>query len=406
MQLKPRVNAWLAVWLVTFVRAVAHADGSVDATTTAFYERGGPLHMLVVNPSANARGDIADRVSVRAGWEADVVTGASVAVVDAPSSRGMDAITTATVVKDFRQVIKGGAGLHSEDARLDVQYAYGFEHDYRSHALQAAASTDLPGRNTQFSLRYGRGWDAVCDLKQPVADTAVERRRMPDATGCFEKSSERMSRKLALHGLDAAWTQAWTPIFNTQLSLSTQLLSGFQSNPYRAVWLGRAAVQEHHPHERARHAISLASRIWLRPLATALQLEARAYRDSWDVVAFSGEAALERSFGELVRLRVRGRYYRQGAAAFFSDDYALNPRGQYFTGDRELSGLHNMLVGAQLQALIRPANAERVLGMFEQLRIVLKADYLQHSFTSFHYGSNPIPNRRSVFGTLGLDAAF
>jgi hypothetical protein len=406
MQLKPRIYAWLAIGIIACVQSVVRADGSADATSTVFYERGGPLHMLVVNPSANARGDIADRVTLRAGWEADVVTGASVAVVDAPSSRGVDATTTATVVKDFRQVIKGGAGIHSDEARLDVNYAYGFEHDYRSHALQAAASTDLAGRNTQLSLRYGRGWDAVCDLRQPEADTAVERRRMPDATGCFEKGAERTTRSLALHGLDAAWTQAWTPIFNTQLSLSTQLLSGFQGNPYRAVWLGRAAVQEHHPRERARHAVGLAARIWLRPLATALQLEARAYRDSWDVVAFSGEAALERSFGELVRVRIRGRYYRQGAAAFFSDDYALNPRGQYFTGDRELSALHNALVGAQLQALIRPATAARLLGMFEQLRVVLKADYLQHSFTGFHYGSSAIPNRRSVFGTVGLDAAF
>jgi len=201
-----------------------------------------------------------------------------------------------------------------------------------------------------------------------------------------------------------AWVQ--TPILNTQHTLSTQLLHGFQSNPYRAVWLGRAAVQEHHPRERARHSLGLASRIWLSALGAALQLEARAYRDTWDVSAVSGEAGLERAFGERLRLRARARYYAQSAAAFFSDDYTLAPRGQYFTGDRELSAMQNWLVGLQATLTVARSDDARVLGLFDVVRVLFKADYIQFSFPDFHYGSAAIPNRRAGFGTLGLDATF
>jgi Protein of unknown function (DUF3570) len=401
-------TAALWIWLACLATpAVALAQSGVDLTGTAFYESGGPLHMLVLNPAVNARADLGERASVRAGWEADVVTGASVAVVDAPSGGGaVDAITSATTVKDFRQVVKGGASLRGDDARLDVGYGYGFEHDYRSHALTATASTDLAGRNTHLAIRYGRGWDEVCDLAQPEAQQPVQRQRMPTSEGCFEKSQGRTTHDLSLHSLEGVWTQAWTPIFNTQLTLSSQVLHGFQSNPYRAIWLGRAAVQEHHPRDRARYAVGLASRVWLRPLAAALQLEARLYRDTWDVSAVSAELGLERAFGERLRVRARGRYYTQSRAAFFSDDYALAPRGQYFSGDRELSQMQSWLVGLQATFIVARAENARLLGLFDVVRLLFKADYIQFIFSDFQYGAVAIPNRRAGFATLGLDATF
>ncbi|MFT3922846.1 MAG: DUF3570 domain-containing protein [Myxococcales bacterium] len=370
--------ALLGWWLLS---SPAAGQSSFDATTTIFRESGGPLNMTVINPSVAANAQVVDAFSVQAGWEADVVSGASVAVVDAPGGGNeVDAITSATTLSDFRQVARGGMGLRGDTTRLDAFYSYGWENDYRSQTLGVRAAAELFERNTILDLTYNRGWDQVCDLLQPEAEKAVERQRMANSEGCFERGKGRTTRDLDTYGLQGGWTQNWTPIFNTQVLLSAQLLHGFQSNPYRAVWLGRRAAQEHHPDDRARYAVGLGSRLWLRPIGGALQLMARAYRDTWDVKSVSAELAYERNIGVYFRLRARGRYYRQTAAAFYSDDYALDPAGQYFTGDRELSAMSSWLVGGRFEFLPGGDRAEPMLGFIDSLRIVLKADFLRYEF--------------------------
>jgi Protein of unknown function (DUF3570) len=395
--------------LCLFLATTARAQSTIDVTNTVFYEAGGPLHMTVVNPRVAADVAASELLSLQAGWEADVVTGASVAVVDAPGNGAVDAVTGATKLYDMRNVFHGGASLRGDNTRLSANYGYGFENDYRSHALSVTAASELFERNTTLEIGYSRGWDAVCDLAQPQAEQAVQRQRLPSSDGCFERTSTanpRTTHAIDLHALSGSWTQAWTPIFNTQWSVNAQLISGFQSNPYRAVWLGRSAAQEHHPNERARYGTTLAARVWLRPIGGALQLSARLYRDTWDVRAASGEIAYERPLGALVRFRLRARYYRQGAAAFYSDDYALAPRGQYFTGDRELSSMHSWLGGARFELAPDIAGEGRALSFLDSFRLVLKGDFLVHDFDDFRYGSATVPNRRSIFATVSLDASF
>ncbi|HEX5661849.1 MAG TPA: DUF3570 domain-containing protein, partial [Polyangiales bacterium] len=265
----------LIVLLLLLLATTAHAQSAVDATSTVFYESGGPLNMTVINPRVAADVAAAEMLSLQAGWEADVVSGASVAIVDAPGATGVDAITSATKLSDFRNVFHGGATLRGDNTRVGASYGYGFENDYRSHALSVSAASELFDRNTTLEVRFSRGWDSVCDLAQPNAEQATQRQRLPSSDGCFEKTSAdnlRTTHAIDLHGLSGSWTQNWTPIFNTQWSVDAQLVSGFQSNPYRAVWLGRAAAQEHHPNERARYGTTLSARIWLKPIGGALQL--------------------------------------------------------------------------------------------------------------------------------------
>lgn len=396
----------VAMWGVSLdPGAAARAEDSVQATTTVFYEAGNDLHTTVINPSASANVDLGTTLSISAGWEADVVTGASVAVVDAPSG-DVDAITTATVYDDVRHAFHGGAQLAGDDAQIRAAYTYGFESDYESHALSISAGAQLFDRNTTFELTYAKNWDSVCDLAQPNVDKAVERQRLPSSEGCFGKNPDRTEHALDLHMLQGAFTQAWTPIFNTQLAFSTQLIDGFQANPYRAVWLGRSQAQEHHPEQRVRYALGLSARIWLRPVGGALQMSARAYRDTWDIEALSGELGYERNLGDFLRVRLRGRYYTQTRAAFFSDDYALAPRGRYFTGDRELSTMQSALAGARFELVPAPSDDGNVAGFLDTLVIVLKADYLRYFFQDFRYGNLVVPNDQALFGTLGIEATF
>lgn len=382
------------------------ADSVVDATTTGFYESGGNLNMTVINPAVAADVGLGSTVSLQAGWEADVVSGASVAIVDAPGgSDKVDVVTSATTLNDVRHAFRGGLTLRSDDAHLSGSYVYGFESDYKSQSVTISAGTELFERNTALDITYSKAWDSVCDLKQPNAKEAVERQRLPTSDGCFS-GAERTEHSLDLHSLQGSWTQAWSPIWNTQLVLSTQLLSGFQSNPYRAVWLGRSAAQEHHPENRARYAVGLGTRVWLKPVGGALQLFGRLYRDTWDIEALSAELGYERNLGDMFRVRARGRYYQQSAAAFFSDDYALDPGGQYFTGDRELSEMRSYLGGGRFEFIPRTRSDGTIGGFLDSLVIVLKGDYVRYAFSGFRYGSVSVPNRTAIFGTVGIEATF
>jgi len=411
MQLTARRLRGLLLSLCVLAAASARsahtrADSTVNATTTGFYESGGNLNMNVLNPAVSADVGLGSTVSLQAGWEADVVTGASVAIVDAPgAATSVDVVTGATTLKDVRHAFHGGATLRSDDAYLRTAYQYGFESDYRSNSVSISAGTELFERNTALDLTYSKSWDSVCDLKQPNAKSAVERQRLPTSEGCFA-GKERTAHALSLHSLQGSWTQAWSPIWNTQLVLSTQLLQGFQANPYRAVWLGRSAAQEHHPDNRARYAIGLGTRIWLKPIGGALQLFGRAYRDTWDVRSVSAELAYERNITDVLRVRARGRYYNQTGAAFFSDDYANDPGGQYFTGDRELSAMQSFLGGLRVELIPPPRSDGTIAGFLDSMLFVLKGDYLRYEFSDFRYGKVAVPNRTAIFGTMGIEATF
>ena len=378
----------------------ANAQGTMSAGTSLFREQGGPLHMDVVMPSVQAAVDVAEPLQLRVGWTADIVSGASVAVVDAPADR-VDAITTATV-RDTRHLFAGGLTLRDEQSSVDVSYGHAFENDYRSDNFAVSARTDLWDRNTSIDIGYARAFDRVCD----VAGTfeSAEKPRLDSSEGCFSDSQARSTRALTIHTLHAGFTQVWSPVLTTRIGAFAQLLHGFQANPYRAVRIGKTAAQEHAPGERARYALSASARYWLVPLSAALGVEARAYRDSWDISSLSGELSYDQKlFGE-VRLRLRLRYYAQGSAAFYSDDYILAPKGRYFTGDRELSAMRSALFGVAFRWQLPTDERGQLLGVLSGLSLVLKGDLLRSFFDEFHYDRAEVPNTLAQLLTLELRA--
>jgi hypothetical protein len=402
----PAVWAVAAGALIALAARPAGADGRFGTTTTFFQEGNpaGPLHMRVISPSVWAGADAGDKVTIEANYDVDVVSGASVAIVSGPSAE-VDAISSATRVTDLRQTTGATLQLRGDTTSLRASYSYGFENDYRSHALTLSARAELFERNTAFELSYGRGFDRVCNLAQPDSLDAVDRQRMPTSEGCFG-GDQRESLDLNLQTFQAGWTQAWTPILLTQLVMTTQVLHGYQANPYRAVFLGLAAAQEHHPETRVRYSGGLRMRLWLEPLRGALHLFGRLYRDTWAIRSVTADLAYEQTLGAGLRLRARGRHYRQSGAVFYSDDYVLFPRGQYFTGDRELSAMSSWTVGGQLSWTVPSGDDGKVLGFLGTMLLVAKADFLMFDFPDFHYGNVPVPNDKALVVTLGIDTVF
>ena len=92
----------------------------------------------------------------------------------------------------------------------------------------------------------------------------------------------------------------------------------------------------------------------------------------------------------------------QTGAAFYSDDYILAPRGQYFTGDRELSPLKTVLVGGEVTYSVPADDEGDVLGIFTAFSLKLKGDLLQTYLEEFHYDRVEPPNDLALIGTFAL----
>jgi hypothetical protein len=384
-----------------------------DTAHSIYTEAPSHSKMTVYTPGVQLQVQPWEWLQVRAGWEADVVSGASVATKAGPAYAGThpgaDVITSASV-HDFRNSANGGFTIKNEGISLTAGYAYSAEHDYRSSSLNVAARTELFEHDTQLEIAYARNFDSVCDRVQSVTAAPTQFVALETSTGCFASDPLRRTQSIAIDGLQGSWSQAWTPVFATQLVYTAQIVNGFQSDPYRSVLLADGVkAQEHEPENRAREALALRGNYFIKPLKAAVRVGVRGYWDTWDVKGFTGEAELEKYLGEPLRLTARARVYRQSGAIFWSDDYTggdrpLGPKGQYWTGDKELSPFTSILIG--LRAIYTISPNQRLLGVISGLKFGASADAIQFDYSEFTYAGEPITKAQAYVGTLDFVALF
>ncbi len=411
MQLSGRTRLAGAVLAAALIAAPGRARAQAVTFDTAhsFYtEAPTGSHMTVYTPGVDLEATPWDWLQLRGGWEADVVTGASVAVKAGAAYQAnhpnADVISAASV-NDLRNQAHGGFTLKGDVVSLTAGYVYSIENDYRSNAFNVAAHTELFQHDTQFEIAYARNFDQVCDRVQVATATAPQFTALENHEGCFTSSASRVTLPIDIDGFQGSWTQAITPVFNTQLVYTGQIINGFQSNPYRSVILADGVkAQEHVPDNRARQAMALRANLFLRPLKAALRFGLRGYWDTWNVSAGDVEAELEKYLGESFRVTLRGRIYAQTGAIFWSDDYTggEGPRGQYWTGDRELSPFVSYMGG--LRAIYAAtADKGRFLGILSGVRIGLSGDVVQFAYSDFTLAGTPLGNSRAWI--FGLNAA-
>lgn len=405
---------------VVFLATVAFACpagaqvAELDTSHSVFYEAPTRTHMFVYSPSVDVQASPWSWLDVRAGWEADVVSGASVKTKAGSAyaaTHSPDVVTTASV-RDLRNLGRGELTVKGEGVSLTAGYAYGTEHDYRSHSLHVSARSDAFQHNTQFELSYARNFDTVCDRVQSVnANGPTQWVALESSTDCFTSALGRTTHAIGIDTYEASWAQSWSPVIVTQLTYTAQLVDGFQSDPYRSVVLGEGIrAQEHEPNERAREAVTARVAWYVRALKGALRLALRGYHDTWAIDSGSIELEAEKSLTEEVRLLARGRFYKQGGAVFWSDDYTggnppLGPRGQYWTGDRELSPFSSWLVGLRVVWTLAPVN-KRLFGVLSSLKLAASANLSNHTYDEYTLGGIPVSNARAYVGTLSLSASF
>ena len=387
---------------------------SVDTTHGIYYEQPFRTKMFVYTPSVTLTANPTDWLSVSGGWEADVVSGASVKSKSGAAYKATqpaaDVITTASV-HDLRNVGLGNVTFKKDNTTFGGGYAYSTENDYRSHSFNATARTELFEHNTQLQIDYAHNFDTVCDTVQTPNATPVLRSGLINSTGCFTDLATRTTRPLQIDNLQGSWSQAWTPVFQTQLLYTVQIVNGFQSNPYRVIVLGQGIqAQEHHPDNRTRHSVTLRGNVFLKPLKAALRLGVRGYLDTWNVLSGTAEADFEKYLGEHFRVGLRGRFYKQTGALFWSDDYTggdapMGPKGQYFTGDRELSPFFSVLGGLNF-SYSAVATTGKVLGFMNDFKAVVSINMMQFEYAEYTLGGDTVSNARAWIGGLSVNAGF
>jgi hypothetical protein len=169
-------------------------------------------------------------------------------------------------------------------------------------------------------------------------------------------------------------------------------------------------AQEHVPNDRTRQSVTLKANFFLRPAKTAFRLSLRGYDDTWGIESETAELEIEKYFGEAFRLLVRGRIYNQTGAIFWSDDYTgglspLGPKGQYWTGDRELSPFWSWLGGIRGIYTITPSQG-RIIHLFTRLKFGLSFDFESFSYSQYTLGGVPVANAFAYFGGFTAAALF
>ena len=385
---------------------------SLDVSSALFVEPSKRSGLTVVNPSATLSVTPNDWLAIRGGYEADIVSGASESLKGGALSN-VDIVTSATNFSDTRHALTGGFTITRASTRLSGSYTHGTEHDYRSNAFAISAGTDFLQKNTQIELSYGRGFDNVCTTAYAASDAPSSRLALDSSQGCFTDDKKRASRDISLNNFQVGWTQTWSPVFATQLVLSAALQHGFLGNPYRSVVIASAGDQalENHPENRARGALGLRAKYYMRSWQTAFSAGARLYRDTWDIFGQTYEVEAERYMLPWLRVLARARYYDQTKALFWSDDYtggepATGPRGQYWSGDRELSPLSNYLIGGRVLATREGRPGQRVLGLFLSFSGSVGFDLLKTNLRDFTLGGRTPDDTLALLWSLGLRGEF
>ncbi|RMH44692.1 MAG: DUF3570 domain-containing protein [Deltaproteobacteria bacterium] len=384
-----RTTAVAACVAVAAVAAAARADDSIEAATTWFQEpRQGGKGLTVIHPSFGVGFDLGAVVGIHLGYTADVVSGATPAVFT------VDAVSSATEFSDTRHAGSAALSFTGRSASLALSSDVGVERDYVNLSVGASATVFLPGKNTQLSLSYSHSFDEVCDRDNSDANGALENRPLSIETckkrGLFGEDSPAIAndgtpgagtvwRDLTIDTLQASVTQNFTPTVVGQINVYGSVLDGFQSNPYRRVRVGQVEAQEHHPDVRGRLAVLARANKYVVGARGVVGASVRGYADTWGVEAASAEMSYSQYVGSSLLVRLRGRFYQQTQAKFFKDAFFYQtegPAGAYFTGDRELAPLRNVLAGAKLSYIAADDAGGEVWGVFDEVMFNLKADVL------------------------------
>jgi hypothetical protein len=346
---------------ILFAATISFTNDKVALKTNFFSDSGG---LLVRSPSLQLVKDIArntvlsvqyslDRVSIPPyrGISAkplplDGISGASKPVNSANPN--------AAFAKSRQEIV---TSLRSTNWTATAYYSH--EDDYVGRLVSFAINHDINQKNTNLSLSLGYGWDTITP------------------TG----KKEILTKRNIL--VDAAITQTLSPMMIMRLGIDVSQLDGFQSNPYRTVFVAGQYLLEQHPDERLRLAGYAKLNTFLRPANASLWTEYRLYHDDWGILSHTLGMKFYQTMSKRLLIRYRYRFYTQSAASFYRKNYSLINRPKYFTDDYKLEPFYSHLYGIMLS--YRLEALRRRLPLLENSTLEVK---YERFFTSNNFTAN------------------
>ena len=302
-------------------------------------------------------------------WGHDVVV---FPAIDAPpgSQEAVDAITTASrpigrnsdPYEDFVKV-RDEFQATAAYRRARATYYVSTESDYFAQMVTLNYNHGFMTDNLNISVGASYAWDNI----QPLEDNDTA------GTPDFRRT---------LHG-NVIVTQILTPTTVVRFGGEFNRVRGLQHDPYRNVYVAGTNVPELHPKERDRWVgfLNVSQYITNR---SSVQVDYRYYEDDWDVSSHTIGGRLNQYITDAVVMRYRYRYYTQGPAFFFREDYTIaGGVNGFHTGDYRLGDYGAHLFGGRI--LWYPHRALGKLGFLQHAQLVFS---YEHYFNDYNFSAN------------------
>jgi hypothetical protein len=340
-RVQPADGARLA-GLLGGVLAAARAGGAElpeDRADTMFhlYDGGG---VTALGPAVLIRKSLFDRVSLSGAYYLDMVSNASI-----------DVVTTASPYHETRKEATLGMDYVYHDSLISLSGTHSKEPDYSADSVSADVAQDVFGGMTTVSVGYTRGWDTVGKHGSPA----------------FSAPANHWQYRLGV-------TQVLTPRWLMSLNVESVSDDGFLQSPYRVARVFGAAVPERDPSTRTGRAalVRVAGDIGSR---SAVRVQYRYFWDTWGIGAHTAEAGYSRHFGERWLVDGYVRYYRQGHALFYSDNFASQMT--YMSRNRQLGTFWD--AGPGVKATY---SAGRIASRFD-IKVTTAYQWLRFQYSDF-----------------------
>ena len=300
-------------------------------------------------------------------WNNEMV---DIPAVSAPagSAAAIDAITTASrpisgnAYEDFTKTRNEVTGELTVK-RSVMTYYISKETDYLGQQVGVKHDIDLEDRLLNVELGASYGWDDI----QPLAD---------------DDSNAGPASKTTMH-VSVVGTRVLAPTRMLRMGLEYNVVSGLQHNPYRNVYAGGTNVPERHPDQRQRRDVFVDLNQYMAN-RSSVKLAYRLYDDSWGILSHEVSTELNQYVTHGIYASWNYRYYKQGAADFWREEYATTSGvNGYLTGDYRMSPLSSNLFGFGLNLDLANMGSESAA----LRRMGVRLDYERY-FNSLNYSAN------------------
>jgi hypothetical protein len=386
-----RILARIAVVTALLLFRATSADVLPDDRADIFYSKYSGGGMDITGESVLVRKKFTENFAVEANYFIDKVSGASI-----------DVLSNASTIKDERKQKAGTVEYLHDKTTYSLSYINSTERDYVSNTTHFSLSQDMFGDLTTLTLGFGSTQDRVGENNGTANKPIIAWLGHAD-TRSYEGGLSQILTKNLIAGVN--------------LEVITD--AGYLANPYRSIRYldpsnpkGYSLASQVYPDTRTSTAIETHAKYYL-PYRAAVTGSYRYYTDTWGIVGNTYELDYTHPIKNVWILEGRLRYYKQGAANFYSDLYPYAD-SQNFTGrDQNLAAAENTTIGAKITYAFLPDGwkiFKRGTATFDISRVQYKyldfRNIKDYGLPQYQPGTEPLYHFNATIGQLYISMFF